>query len=618
MAVAALVAIVCQAATLVRYPYLQNEGTDRVTIIWTTAEDGAGTVQYSTDRSFTLTAAATTRRFGTTETGLNAAYFQHTAQLTGLLPDTPYTYRVVLDGQVLTPGDECRTAGGNPYMFLAFGDSGQDGPEQAQLARLMLQERPALVLHTGDLAYPDGTYEQFQRTYFNYYRDLMKRVPFFPTIGNHEYHTAGAAPYLAVHSLPSEGVPTVDRGRYYSFDWGNTHFISLDTNAPFASALAGTGQMLNWLESDLQRTRQFWRIVYFHHPPYPTSRHENDLVSQQVRERIVPILDRYNVPLVLSGHEHNYQRSLPRRGGAIVEPGAGTVYVVTGGGGGELYPVSPRPGLAQAFALYHYLRIEVQGSRLALHAIARDGSVIDNETLQPPPLVASNAIVNAASFNTSLAPGGLVSIFGQHLAPAPGQARSLPLPTELSSTSVTLNGRRLPLLYAAGGQINAQLPFDVTGPATLRVTTPNGSTTDVALTIADMAPAIFPFAIVRLDGSFVSSAAPALPGEFVSVYMTGLGRVNGDIVAGQAAPDSPVLTTRTPVEVQISGFTVTPTFSGLAPGFVGLYQVNLEIPELDNGTYSLRVLARGVSSNAVILPVRAPAREPGPPEPGNP
>src|SRR6266536_2639248 len=104
----------------------------------------------------------------------------------------------------------------------------------------MNQETPALVLHTGDIAYQSGTFEQFQAFYFDFYASIMKRAPFFPCPSNHDYDTNLAAPYLALHSVPTEGVPLADRGRYYSFDWGNVHFISLDSNASLASAVSGT------------------------------------------------------------------------------------------------------------------------------------------------------------------------------------------------------------------------------------------------------------------------------------------------------------------------------------------------------------------------------------------
>ena len=155
------VAVLAQAATLVRQPYLQNVQAARATILWTTAEDGVGEVWYSTDRVAWSSTPALTRRFGTTETSLPAAYFQHRTDLFELNPGTLYYYRIVVDGQDLAPADDLRfrTPASGSFNFLVFGDSGQDTQPQRDVAALMLKEvtgdtPPSLVLHVGDIAYP--------------------------------------------------------------------------------------------------------------------------------------------------------------------------------------------------------------------------------------------------------------------------------------------------------------------------------------------------------------------------------------------------------------------------------------------------------------------------------
>jgi uncharacterized protein (TIGR03437 family) len=124
--------------------------------------------------------------------------------------------------------------------------------------------------------------------------------------------------------------------------------------------------------------------------------------------------------------------------------------------------------------------------------------------------------------------------------------------------------------------------------------------------------------VLHADGTPVSASSPVEPGEFLSVYVTGLGRVEGDIAAGQAAPASPLLRTRTPVEALLSGAPLPTSFAGLAPGFVGLYQVNLQLPPvLGDGTHPLRITTRGINSNAVNITVRTRTPDP-PPEPPGP
>ncbi|HEV8131542.1 MAG TPA: metallophosphoesterase [Acidobacteriota bacterium] len=376
-----------QLAPPLRYPYLQNLVAKRVTVLWTTAESHFATVQYSVDRSSWATVEASIQEFPTAWTGLTYPFYQYQAELTDLNPGTDYSYRVILDNRNLTPLDDLhfRTPDSGPFRFLVFGDSGAGTPAEFSVAQRMALDSPVLVLHTGDLAYPNGRFLEFEQNYFPYYRDLMRLVPFFPCPGNHEYDTRDGVPYLAVHAVPTEGVPIKDRGRYYSFDWGNVHFISLDSNTPLAEAATGRGEMLDWLENDLQKTQQFWRIAYFHHPPYATGINQTDFHEGLVRDRIVPILERHDVQLVFNGHEHSYQRSKPLRRGVPVGPDKGTLYVTTGGGGANLYPTFEHSLTAVRWSTHNYVRTDVEGYRITVRAIRSDGVEIDKITLDRSP-----------------------------------------------------------------------------------------------------------------------------------------------------------------------------------------------------------------------------------------
>jgi hypothetical protein len=114
------------AATLVHHPYLQNLREDRVSVMWSTREDQNGTVQYSTDRSFSRSVAARVRIFPPAITGLSYTFYQYQADLTGLASGTEYSYQVKMDSENLTPETDhrFRTAGAGPFSFIAFGDSG--------------------------------------------------------------------------------------------------------------------------------------------------------------------------------------------------------------------------------------------------------------------------------------------------------------------------------------------------------------------------------------------------------------------------------------------------------------------------------------------------------------
>ncbi|MCX6617756.1 MAG: metallophosphoesterase [Acidobacteria bacterium] len=636
-----------QAATLSRYPYLQNVASDRATVMWATLESGSGSVRYSLDQKTWRTVTARIRAFLPAQTGLVFTFYQYEADLSPLSPATDYYYQVLVDGAGIADGTgtiiqpiRFRTAGPGPFNYLAFGDSGINSTEQRTLAAMMMREpNVSLVVHTGDIAYLHGTFQEFQSNHSDIYGNsspslngnMMRSLPFFLTPGNHEYYTPDWTlfPYLSLHSFPKEGVPAADANYYYSFDWSNAHFVSLDANlkesfepneqwkvravTPLTSAINGDGYMLKWLEQDLAGSRKFWRIVFFHQSPYAGGNNASDPAGKAFRDYIAPILDRHEVPLAMNGHEHSYQRSKPIRNHLAVAAGEGTVYITTGGGGYALYPLTP-PSLvgdvsAYAEKVFHYMRVEVQPYQTTVRAIRIDGKEIDRLTLAPKPRV--DAAVNAASFTPALSPGSLFSIFGRYLAADEGQAQSLPLPTQFPGMGVTLNGYPLPLLYVSSTQINAQLPFDMKGAATLRVTTSNGLS-EIPVNIADVAPAIFVAstdqgqfpAVLHADGTLVSPSAPAKTGEVVLIFLTGLGQVNGQITCGQAAPASPPLTVTAQVQVEIgSGSRLSPEFAGLAPGFAGLYQVNVQVPPLAGGNHTLRIIAAGSSSNPVTLAV---------------
>jgi uncharacterized protein (TIGR03437 family) len=591
-------------ATVVHRPYLQNLRADSVTIMWSARENLAGAVHYSPDQSYSHTAVARVRQFPPTTTGMNFTFYQYRAELTGLSAGTEYLYRVVIGGETVSSDSQSRfqTPGAGPFSFLVLADNGAGTAGQVALALRMVEERPNFLIHAGDIAYQNGTFEEFQAYYFEFYWTLMRRACFFTTPGNHEYIARGAAPYLALHAPPVEGVPPEDQGRYYSFDWSDAHFVALDSNL-LGDPVAGA-RMLEWLESDLGATTARWRIAFFHHTPYPLTHHLNDPVSAAVRARLLPLLERYGVQLVFAGHEHNYVRTKSLRAGSAVNGETGTVYITSGGGGAVLHPVASRDILARAESMFEYLRVQVDSSYLTVRAIGADGREFDRVVLALPSFPPGTPVVNAASFAPPVAPGSLISIFGEGLAGETTQAGSLPLPLSLSGSTVSLNNSPLPLIYASGTQINAQLATDVQGTATLSVITSSGiASTQVQ--ISSMAPAIFSSGIAHANGTAVSSAAPVLPGETLVVYMTGLGRVDGAPPAGHPAPVAPLLRVSAPIEALFSEVSVTPSFAGLTPGLVGVYQVNVDVPlNLASRMHPFRISSGGIPSNSINIPVR--------------
>jgi 3',5'-cyclic AMP phosphodiesterase CpdA len=462
------------ASPLFHFPYLQDVGSDHAAILWAARESVAGSIELGTEEGAATTVLASRREFPPSETGIET-FYRYEARLERLALDTRYLYRVLSNGRAVTDSIGFRTAAPGPFDFLVFGDSGQATAAQSEVSKRMMEEAPDLILHTGDIVYPTGSFEQFEHVFFPYYSALLSSVPLFPAPGNHDYLTDQAHPYLGAFSVPAARVAAEDRGRYYSFDWGNVHFVSLDSNTPLTEAAAGEGPMLEWLDDDLRESRKFWRIVFFHHPPYVSTFEDLDLQPIRARAHIVPILERHGVEIVFNGHHHSYQRSQFILKGQFVTPETGTVYITTGGGGAILRAFELAPVTAFGESTHHYMRVSVEGAKLTARAIRSDGREIDTFSLAPLPAISGTAV---ASLTTSgILPEGktVVTISGRRLAAEEIEALATLAPTELAGTTVRLDGRPLGLLSVSSTRIRAQLRATGRGPATLSVTTPNGS-----------------------------------------------------------------------------------------------------------------------------------------------
>ena len=219
------------------------------------------------------------------------------------------------------------------------------------------------------------------------------------------------------------------------------------------------------------------------------------------------------------------------------------------------------------------------------------GTISANAAL---PSITAGGAVSAASLaqGAPLAPGGFISIFGSNLAQGSNPVTTYPYPPQLGGTQVLLGGEPLPLEYAGPGQINAVIPYDVPVNSTLQlVVTQNGvSSMPETVLIGPAQPSVFTQdqsgtgagAVVAIQASGAevlnTPSAAAGAGDVLAIYCTGLGAVSPPVLAGSAAPASTLSRTVNPVTVTIGGVPAAVSFAGLAPGFAGLYQVNVTVP----------------------------------------
>ena len=224
----------------------------------------------------------------------------------------------------------------------------------------------------------------------------------------------------------------------------------------------------------------------------------------------------------------------------------------------------------------------------------------------------SLSIQNAAGNQAGIAaPGSIISIYGSYLAPAEASASVYPLPTKLSSITVSINDVLAPLFFVSPTLINAQVPFETSEGGATVVVSSNGAQVapSSSLMIQNSAPGIFTLtpgqaAAVNQDGTVNGPSQPAAANSVVAAYVTGLGAVNNPIATGAAATAEPVSSTVNPVTASIGGQPAQVLFAGLAPAFAGLYQVNLSVPELPPGSYPLQISVAGIASNTAALTIR--------------
>ncbi len=207
----------------------------------------------------------------------------------------------------------------------------------------------------------------------------------------------------------------------------------------------------------------------------------------------------------------------------------------------------------------------------------------------PPAPGTISTVVNSASYNTSVSPGSLISVYGTNLAQATANASQVPLPISLADTSVSINGVRAGLLYVSPTQINAQVPPQTAaGVATIIVTTSSTPATST-FTIAKAAPQIFVVSSTRIlalnqNGTLNTTAAPAPAGSVITIFLT-----------GEGAMTNPAAT--------LGNLPAQLYYAGLAPGTVGVGQMNIVVPALPPGDYALQVILDGAASNSGLISV---------------
>lgn len=396
---------------LVRGPYLQVGTSSSMILRWRTRRPSSSVVRYG---------AAPDQLKDKVE--IKEKSIEHEVLIKGLKSRTQYFYSIGDGEEVLAGGDadhffftSPQSGSNGPVHAWIIGDSGTANANAKAVYNAYMKAKgdryTDLWLMLGDNAYNSGTDKEYQRAVFDLYDNLLPQTPLWSTRGNHE---RSAEVYYGIFNMPSDaqagGVKSGTEA-YYSFDYGNIHFICLDSYDTDRSA---SGDMFKWLKADLEATAQTFIVAYWHHPPYTKGSHDSDRDNdsggrmRDMRETFLPLLEKGGVDLLFAGHSHCYERSYlinghygksdtfnnsmvvnkgdgkPRGDGPYEKPSPeksankGAVYIVAGNGGKISGGKLNHPAMYLSLNELGSVILEAEGNRMDVRLIDYRGQVRDN------------------------------------------------------------------------------------------------------------------------------------------------------------------------------------------------------------------------------------------------
>lgn len=255
--------------------------------------------------------------------------------------------------------------GGEPNLRIAVvGDVGYGNDRERRTAAAIVEAGTGdpydVLLLLGDNVYPTGDPTRLPETVFGPFAPVLDAgARLLAILGNHDIKDGHADGQIAALGMP---------GRWYAERLGDVTLVALDSND------AHNSDQLAWLESTLAATTTTWKIVALHHPPYSAGYQGS---SEEARELFAPVFERHGVQLVLSGHEHDYQRS------RVIN---GVTYVVSGAAA-DTRRTGREDFTAKSVSWHHFVDLNVFADRLVLRAVNQSGRVFDQATILPAPVV---------------------------------------------------------------------------------------------------------------------------------------------------------------------------------------------------------------------------------------
>jgi len=360
-------------------PYVNFVTPHSARVVWVTGPEApAGTVVGESDGARRkVKVKARTSGFNKRDERLHVAVFD------GLDHSTLYHYEV-RSGEVTQKGT-FHTAppkgARDPFRFIVYGDTRSYPERHLSVSQAMAREKQfSFVVLSGDLVSNGQTWKQWEEQFFTPAREFLTRTAFWPVRGNHE---GNGVYYRQLFELPGDEL-------WYSFDYGNLHYVILDSESRGEQREA----MVQWLKEDLAANEAEWTFVSYHRPTFNIGGHASDWG----KEDVLPVLEEHEVDLVITGHSHLYERFKPI-GAEGKKP---LIHIVSGGGGAPSYEVRPSPLLEGGigYSGLHYCYFQIDGNTLRMTVKKPDGEVLDRMKLVKKSGTYQGAVMSEATLTT--------------------------------------------------------------------------------------------------------------------------------------------------------------------------------------------------------------------------
>lgn len=353
---------------------IASDAARSMAILWRTRDNTTlgTTVRYGVDSVDERVQEGFTFRFRSGSDASSPRIRMHEVHICGLQPDTVYKYQVGTEGgwspeYTFRTAPDARVDPSAQVSIALLGDSRGGQSHFASMVGMAESQAPDVIFFTGD-AVTSGVGQAEWDAFFDLAKDVLPYIPLVMANGNHENNAVNFYSQLAMRG----------NEEWFGLDYGPAHLTVLNDSPRLDSTIAG--EQKSFLEQDaIASSGSPWRFAMHHKSMYSASGGHGS--NTDLRGIWGPVIDQYHYDMVLSGHDHDYERTHSMKAGEVVADGVGTLYIVAGGAGAELYTSGTKSFTAFSASVHHYVILDVRAGRLDGRAFREDGTPLDRFSL---------------------------------------------------------------------------------------------------------------------------------------------------------------------------------------------------------------------------------------------